>query len=707
LIFWSLILAWLAVFPLLTPLHSALWLVHGVVVLGLLLLALPRLLRAPTVRLGVPALAIGLALVSLAVAVAAAPAAFPRREMQWAALTACLHAAFFALCLYLLPGPGAPVQEVRRTRVMLVLLLLAVAAGQAGVMIATGQLADSAVRPLGTLGNPNALGSLLAATAVAVAGLLRRPSGPARALLMTALLVPLLLLMVTTQSRGTVAALLGTLLLVGLALRMWRVLGVALTFAVLLVVVPNPLRDRIGEMRTTDQFSRTFLWARAAEGIAEHPLGIGPAMNRYLFPANALDPEHPWLLHQRHTVGLTHNVFLTLTLEWGWLAGAALLALTAWAGWRLLRGSAAGRGRDDPLCFGAAVGACLLLVELQVDGLEQNPFVFSVFLLLLATALARVMPVGGGWAVRGRSLAAAAGLAVLLVSGALAVRTRAWVALDRADAVVAAWRRGAASVAEVRAAFDAAEAALPGEPNPTMRRFDFEHGLLGRTLTPADPSPPPLWPVRATLAFAADDEPDAASALPGEGVACAASAERPVALSHDEVGICAAAARAALARARASNGLDARLPRASGRFELWFARNTHRQLDAARPRAIADLQAALALDPLDVEGHWELAQEALRAGQPELHDRELAEAVRLAPDFAIAYYVTARREELAGNLEAALCLYDRAARALDLCRERAQIPNAKSRAFYERNLSQVDGDTLRRHVGDLLRSLYF
>jgi O-antigen ligase len=146
-------------------------------------------------------------------------------------------------------------------------------------------------------------------------------------------------------------------------------------------------------------FTRPFLWGTALEIAREHPTGLGPAMFKYVFPAHALDPERPWLLHQRHEVGLAHNVFLTLAVEWGWLAAAALLGLLAWSALRMLR---APGGRRDPLRLGATLGACVLLLELQVDGIEQNQLVFTVFLLLVAAALAR-LPRACGPALPGRS----------------------------------------------------------------------------------------------------------------------------------------------------------------------------------------------------------------------------------------------------------------------------------------------------------------
>jgi hypothetical protein len=452
-----------------------------------------------------------------------------------------------------------------------------------------------------------------------------------------------------------------TLAILGLRHRRWRLLLAAAVTAVLLVVVPNPLRERVLALDPDDVFSRPFLWGAALESIAVHPTGIGPAMNRYVFPVHAWVPDRPWLLFQRHTVGLIHNVFLTLILEWGWLAGAALLGLLAVTGARLARRPPG----EDPLRTGAALGATVMLVELQVDGLEQNAVAFSLFLLFAAVVWARLpSPAGAvaGTGLSGRVLGAALAAGVLAVSGGVAWRSVGLARLSDAQDAVAEHAEGRADTDRVRAALAGAQAALPGELQPARLAFDFEHALV-RALE--EQGAPPAQVERA-----------------------------------------AAAAWEALERARRANGVDATLPADGARLAAFL----HRRVDgspALLERQLELLAERVRLDPLDVEGRWQLARLAHDAGRPGLMRREAAEARRLEPDHAHAWFVLARLREADGQLEEALYAYVRTEEAVLNCHVKARVAHPSSRAFYVRNLEQTDLAAVRERIDVLRRALYF
>src|SRR5262249_44954180 len=160
---------------------------------------------------------------------------------------------------------------------------------------------------------------------------------------------------------------------------------------------------------------------------------------------------------------------LTLAIEWGWMAAAALLGLLAWIAVRMLRTPG---GRRDPLRLGATLGACVLLLELQVDGIEQNQLVFTVFLVLVAAALAR-LPRRTGPELPGKVVAVVC-LAAGLAAGGLAVwRERGYARLAEANALAARWTPHD-DPAPVRAAFEAAAAALPGDLPPWRDCLAFE-----------------------------------------------------------------------------------------------------------------------------------------------------------------------------------------------------------------------------------------
>jgi len=640
------------------------WTLHAGCVALLLLAAVPRLWRAPTLRWGAPALLTGLALLSLTLALVLARPEAPAAELRWAAFTGALHAAFFLLALAWLPGPEADAACVRRTALLLCGLLLSMCCAQAVRGLLAGQWGGPEARMAGTLGSPNAFGSLVAATVLTVlgTGLALRGAAPAAgrrpllaALLLTAPLLPALL---ASRSRGAVAALLVTLVVLAARWRRVALLAAVAVAVLLVLVVPNPLRERLANLQPDHAFTRPFLWGTAAALAAEHPSGLGPAMFKYEFPARAWDEERPWLVHQRHSVGLAHNVFLTLTAEWGWLAGAALLLLAISSARRVL---ATPGGANDPLRLGATLGALVLLLELQVDGIEQNPPVFTVFLLLAAAALAR-LPRPAGRDVPGRAVAMLCLLAGLVAGGLCAWRQLGQVALLHAEKLAAGFT-AADDPRPVRAAFTAAAAALPGELAPLRSRLEFEDRALAG-----------LWAEGATA-----DDPEIHAAI--------------------------AEARAAGEAAVAANGLDPDLRSQVTSLVLRLWRRL-RQPELLGQYVVA-ARAGLRLDPLDVEGHFELAQEARRSGLASLSEQEFEEVFRIEPDHALAWLVRARLLEQAGEMERTLYALVRTEESILNDQLKLAVDNARSREFYERLLRQADVTAVRERIADLRRELYF
>lgn len=645
---WIVLFTWLAIYPLVGWQQGTLWAAHLAAVVALGACALPRLWRQARVEVGVPALATLVALLSLALSLAVASARLPRREMEWAAVTGVAHALFFLICLCVVPVRA---DEEARSRHWLAALLVGVVLGQS--LAVWGGITEPAIRPTGTLGNPNTLGAVAAACGLGLAGLWGLTP---RSFLLVLLTLPLVL---STGSRGAVAALSVTLLLLAVRRRRWKLLTALAVVAALVVVVPNPLVERLQQLQPEHSFTRPFLWKTALRSIATNPLGIGPQMNQYVFPSQAWDADHPWLLHQRHSVGLTHNVLLTLALEWGWLAGAAALALTVWSVRRALRAPR----RDARFGLGAALAATVLFLELQVDGLEENPIAFSLFLLLAACALSRIPPptTRVGPALPGRLVASLLALALVALAGAGAWRTRGLVAARAADAGLAAYMDDHLDLEGARALVEKAEAALPGEEKVALLRCDLEKAELERRL----------------------------------------DAEAPYARLAEAAG----RARSALERARQVNPAEPSLPQREAalenemRFRTGWGKDWQRSIDA--------LQAVLALDPLDVEARWQLADIAHRAGLRGLRDEQIAIVFELEPDYALAWDGLARVLESDGDLEGALHAYVRAEEALLNCAIKVHFPEPGSSAFYRNNLETVDLPAVREHIRTLRQTLYF
>ena len=567
---------------------------------------------------------------------------------------------------------------MRATRRLLVFTLGALALGQIVMSLAGADLGDINWRPSGTLGNPNALGAVAGALALALAALGRwRLAGLAAAL-------PLVLLLVASRSRGAALAF-GSVS----AVLAWRRFGARAVLimaagAALLVFVPNPLWERITSLRAEHAFSRPFLWGVALHNLVEAPLGIGPGMNRYVFPADAWDPSAHWLLHQRHAVGLTHNVLLTLGLEWGWAALAAALGLLAWAGARLWS-----RRPPDALGQAGALGAAVLLVECQVDALAQNPVAFSLCLLLGAVARGRLprrvagsaasgaasgtAPVGdpatAGAGLSGKVAAGGALLAAALLLTATARHQTLLADIGATDALLSRYAAGQVEVGEVRDRLTAVVAAWPDAPPGWSRWMDFEEARLRERLE--------------------------AGAGPGE---LAPDVERM---------------HRVMQGARRASPRDVGLARQCADVLLLLHRSLERRdgitleqtplLDAWWPA----MEALLALDPLDVEARLRVALEAQGADRPGLRDKQMAELLRLEPDYAWAWLVRARHQEVDGRWEAALHAWLRAREALLNCRIHARVDEPRSRRFYLRNLDLVDLTMIQRRIVALRRQLYF
>ena len=676
---WCVLALWWIVLPTLSRGILPLWSVHLAMVAALGLTVAPRLWRSPTVRCGPPVVLTCVALASLALATLwAHPDDLPRGERVWAGLTALSHSVFFLCALALVPLreslADSPVhrghEEVapaRRLRQILSALLLGLLAVQAWAMI---EQVGVNTRPQGTLGNPNTLGAIIAAAGLALAAF-----GRWRIVVLVPL-AGLVVLLALTSSRGAMAAMAAMMLLLA-ARRSWRtVVILALTLGALLVFVPNPLWDRVLTLRSEDHYSRLFIWKVALQNIAENPLGIGASMNKYAFLPLAFDGEFPWLLHQRSAVGLTHNVFLTVTLEWGWLAGAALLTMAGWVGLRLsprphrepARSSPAQpveaqgpRQRGDALGQGAVLGAGVLFLELQVDGLEQNALAFSVFLMLAAVSWQRARTPSFAWLVGGRKLAVAL-VGVSLLLGYQAVQHgRVLTAQQRAGVALNAWISGSGDLDTARAELTWLQTHGADEPTTQLRVWQLNSRLL-----------------RLAERSGRIDEPPVLEAI-REGTA---------------------AIEAACQLNPADPDLFADL--AAWRLRLWRLADKPPQLLLGYVQA---MEALLARDPLNVEARWDLAREAQRAGRFDLFQEQLTDLFELEPDDALAWFVLGRLHILEGRPEQALYAMNRAREAVFNCRVKLAADSPRSRAYYTRILSQVDLDNIRRSISRLRREL--
>ena len=623
---------------------------------GVALLVASTLVRRRLLLPRVPTVGVMLVLLSGLIAALVGAQRFAVAPMIPAFATGLAHGVLWLTALAVLPRVEDGEDSSRRARVRLIAILVGVILVQGlavlGVVEGLAVSGAGAGRALGSLGNPNLLGATVGAAALAVAAFDRWRR---RTLLLVPLVLPILL---ATQSRGAVAAVLAVLVVFGLRRRALPTLLAVGAGVVLLLLVPNPLRDRLSDLDGDHAFTRPMLWSTAASTVIDHPLGIGPGNYRKVFPERAPVEGRPWLVHQRHAVGLTHNAFLTVFTEWGLLAGGVALLLTLWAARRLLA-----RGPPDPLRQGAGLGAGVLFAEMQVNGVEQSPLGFALFLVLLAAALRRCEPT------RARP-------------GAV------WPVISRACLIVAlvglvGWKQwSTAATADLRLAVDAyANAEDSASERPTLPELE---ALIERAAGRA-----PLAAEVHELAFE---------------VHAARLAGLDLAADPEQARVVVDAAAEAMARARALAPSDAELPLKLARFWIRLARRTGEpRFTDFYHRAMTDV---LRLDPLAVTARLELAQEWWHAGRPKQCRVVFDELFAIEPDHPGAWWVLGRFEESRGRLEQALYAYVRTEEAVQNARRGKGVAHPRTQAFYDKALEGVDLNAVRRRIHVLRRELY-
>ncbi len=583
-------------------------------------------------------------------------------QVQWTAATGLGHGLVFLAARRVFGHAGG----LRAAPVFIVALaasLTLLVATEARDAVAAESLV--AWRPVGPFANPNVLGAWAGALALLAARVIR---GLVPRLLVTLAMVAVLL---ATRSRG---ALVITLFMAsyaappGVARRRIVLALSALAFS--LLVIPNPLRDRWVQAAAFDSFSRLDYWRFALSFIPEHPFGIGAGEYVDAVAAVAFDPARTWLVHQRHEVGLTHNALLTVWVEWGWLAGVAVVALIPWTVRQLAARDPRVPSGQDPLRRGATAAAGVVFLESLIDGVEQSALAFTLFLVVLALALARSSRREVVWQTLPTRVVGALGL--LAVVALLAVggqRERVFRALNEARRTTEARAAGLATLGDVDAAFETAATS-----HDRAVRAHLERGRL--------------WA-------------DHARALPaGE------RAERLVALTRARLSLAAAAERDPRASAPGTATAEA------WRLEVWAAGAGLSDPTRAETAVETALNDHLARDPHDVEAL------AARSFVPFLshsvHGTEIAHpdvhagrALALEPNYVTLLVEYAERAERANEPSVALYRYVRAAEAVVNARRLRASPSPASRAFYEGQLAATDLSDLLARAQALRRILYF
>ncbi len=192
------------------------------------------------------------------------------------------------------------------------------------------------------------------------------------------------------QSRGAVLALVASMTFIG-CYRFGKVALLVLLVGVLAgSVIPNPLKQRITNIATTDPyaFSRFDIWKNSLQRIVDRPLGIGLGMYKYSSFRYRFPVESNLIRYEKRAES-AHNEYLQIAVEMG-MGGLALLLLGigVW-GWKAQQALCSHKGYWERGILAGLVGAVVaLLAHGTVDSVFHEPSL--VILLIVCGALVLV-----------------------------------------------------------------------------------------------------------------------------------------------------------------------------------------------------------------------------------------------------------------------------------------------------------------------------
>jgi tetratricopeptide (TPR) repeat protein len=280
-----------------------------------------RSLTSPPVKVGLPILAfLGVALVSTI----ASP--YTDQSVQWLIVLAG-YALFLALLVFFVKRWDHAV------KLLTVFMLMAL--GEA-VYALTQKWSGMTPRPSGTFFNPNFLAVYLAVAWVMVVAYLcydsRKLSRPCikrssaclslpfllRWVVPMSVLVVLLSAIVSTGSRGGVlVVLVGTAVVLSIRFGRRSVMAL-LVFFLAMLLLPNPLRDRIWAEHqiNPEAYARWQMWGQSVLEMADHPLGIGLGLYQYAAP-RYMFPIEGQIVRYAKIATTAHNEYLQMGVELG------------------------------------------------------------------------------------------------------------------------------------------------------------------------------------------------------------------------------------------------------------------------------------------------------------------------------------------------------------------------------------------------------
>jgi tetratricopeptide (TPR) repeat protein len=244
------------------------------------------------------------------------------------------------------------------------------------------------LRVMGTFVNPNSLAAFLNMSfGVAFAMLLFGKLKVWLRVAVGALGGLFLAVIVLTGSKGGMAAafIIAAALL---ALRGRVYLALVLAVLILLIAVPNPIRDQYVSAVTSDPYliMRVHIWGASLRMSADHPvLGVGPGCFRHVSHRYE-PPTDMFLARYSHKPGIAHNSYLHALDETG-LVGflpLALIILIVIVGISTAALSERRRKDRDPYLLGFGAAVLAIMIHSLVDNIAHSRCLLGTALFLFA-----------------------------------------------------------------------------------------------------------------------------------------------------------------------------------------------------------------------------------------------------------------------------------------------------------------------------------
>jgi len=299
--------------------------------------------------------------------------------MTWLRLIV-MYALFFAVARASMRGTGSLMPAV----------IVIMSMGLLETSVSVAQWVMGIDRVKGTFFNPNMAAGYIAVSVIFGVSLLvnrdGRVRGPAARWALAAFCAAGIAAIVLSGSRGALAAFAAGLLVVLWLRYRFVAVGVVLAMAVLTVVVPNPVRDRLFS-KEPFAYSRAGIWSASISMAEDHPAGVGLGNFKYVYPRYAFPVEDTFIRYEKKA-RTAHNEYLHFTAEMGIPGIVAMLVLL----FSLVRGLYSSvrmpvRPGEHAVAAGVLGGVISVLSHSLVDSNLHEPGTVFMFIFIVCIGL--------------------------------------------------------------------------------------------------------------------------------------------------------------------------------------------------------------------------------------------------------------------------------------------------------------------------------